>query len=61
MPPVCAGKAFEIIDKIGQSNLRLRSRDPRRAEGANGFRSGVVGAPDRLGHDAALRLFAMAS
>src|ERR1700730_12419718 len=67
-------QAFEIIDEVRQSDLLLRSRDPAGSNEqahpvllfaedmfdlGSDFRFGVVGAPNRLGHDATLRLFAM--
>src|ERR1700730_18266502 len=64
-------QAFDIVDEVRQSDLRLRSRDPDgpdeqthpilllgedMLDGRTGFGFGVVGAPDRFRHRAPLRL-----
>src|ERR1700731_3914124 len=67
-------QAFDIVDEVRQSDLRLRSRDPdgpdepahpilRLGEdlldARTDFRFGVVGAPDRFRHRAPLRPLTM--
>src|ERR1700719_1134077 len=67
-------QAFDVVDEVRQSDLRLRSRDPEgpdeqthpilrlgedMLDARTDFRFGVVGTPDRFRHRAPLRPLTM--